>query len=225
MEEGKQSLANVPRKGPEAFMGSTEAGSARPQDKSAGAQTAETSVDHRQVELNLVAGSSRTGTEDCQFWVGLTCAGQLSPNALMDAPDLDALFKRAASEGLCESGPVMLTDAGDDGARYIYLLHAPGKEFRDRAIWMHDLVATVRAWAPNQVGFYIAPTLLTAAAGYELLIQTISELIRSTSTNQFYLLVGEHGLNPIVNAAVKMKHEIEELTAANGHNIELFIQH
>ena len=185
-------------------------------DSSLGPKMIESPSHLRQVGLNLVVGQSSLSTKDCQFWVGLACAGPLTPTALMDAPNLDSLFKQAASEGLCESGPVMLTDTAGSGARFIYLLQVPGKEFRDRAIWMHDLVATVRAWAPGQVGFYIAPSLLTANTGYELLIQTISELIRSTSTNQFYLLVGEHGLNPLVNAAVKMKHEIEETAAAEG---------
>jgi hypothetical protein len=95
----------------------------------------------------------------------------------------------------------------------------PGADFRDRAVWIHELAGTIRQWAPRSAGFYLDPELVDPGAVGELLSGVLRELIRQSTTTEFYLLVGAHGINAILNTALGLKAELE------SDAVNLFVYH
>lgn len=163
----------------------------------------------RPVELYLVT----TETEaECNFWVGLARQGGHSPAQLMDLSEVPSLLTEAAIRGVDEQGPLMLSDSSRTPPRYVYLLPVPRSDFRDRAIWIHDLVGAIKSWAPPSAGLYIAPQLLDSAEAHDLLLSVLREAIRNTTTEEYYLLTGTHGLNSVMNAALRLKAEMDSET-------------
>jgi hypothetical protein len=146
---------------------------------------------------------------NCAFWVGLSKPGSINPLALLDDPSVASIFTKAATEGIDETGPVMLSDTERNPPRFVYLLPMPGTEFRDQALWVDDLVATIRAWAPQAVGFYLAPELVDKGLAQATLLMVIKELVVTTPVTNYWLLVGSHGFNTVLNAALNLKEEID----------------
>jgi len=166
----------------------------------------------RTVTLKIATLDAET---NCDFWVGVASSGKISPLLLLEEPSVQTIFSRAAAEGVTESEPIMLSDTERASPRFVYLLPMPGAEFRDQVLWVDDLVATIRAWSPRRVGFYLAPELLDTGTGQSLLLMAMKELIGSTDVNEFYLLVGSHGLNTVLNGALQLKEEIDEDQSLN----------
>lgn len=163
----------------------------------------------RPVELYLVNGEAEAA---CNFWVGLARQGGHSPAQLMDLKEVPALLAEAATRGVDENGPLMLSDSSCVPPRYVYLLPLPRDEFRDRAVWIHDLVQAIKAWATPCAGLYIAPELMDSAEAHDLLLAVLREAIRNTQTQEYYLLTGTHGLNSVLNAALRLKAEMDSDT-------------
>lgn len=163
----------------------------------------------RPVELYLVTSETDA---TCNFWVGLARQGGHSPAQLMDLGEVPALLTEAAIRGVDESGPLMLSDSSRTPPRYVYLLPLPRRDFRERAVWIHELVATIKAWSPASAGFYIAPQLMEPSEAHDLLLSVLREAIRATPTQEFYLLTGSHGMNSVMNAALKLKAEMDSET-------------
>jgi hypothetical protein len=145
----------------------------------------------------------------CQFWLGLFQGGKLTPPTLLNVDNCEDVFRKAASEGLCESGPVMLTDSNCNPARFYYLLPEPGQNIPQRASWLHSLVHTVKSWSPEKCGIYLAPDMLTKKDIYELLEQIMHELVLTTETTDYFLMTSSHGLNCVLSSALKIKAELE----------------
>lgn len=163
----------------------------------------------RPVELYLVTNEAET---TCNFWVGLARQGAQSPAHLMDLAEVPVLLTEAAIRGIDETGPLMLSDSSRTPPRYIFLLPTPRDDFRERAIWIHDLVGTLKSWAPACAGFYISPELMNSADAHDLLLSVLREAIRNTQTEEYYLLTGSHGLNSVMNAALRLKAELDSET-------------
>lgn len=163
----------------------------------------------RPVELYLVTTEAEA---ECNFWVGLSRQGGHSPAQLMDLAEVPSLLTEAAIRGVDEQGPLMLSDSSRTPPRYVYLLPVPREDFRDRAIWIHELVATIKSWAPPSAGLYIAPQLLESTEAHDLLLSVLREAIRNTTTEEYYLLTGTHGLNSVMNAALRLKAEMDSET-------------
>lgn len=163
----------------------------------------------RPVTVRLVTHEDQA---DCSFWVGLSMPGSLSPLQLMDVGQVPTMLFEAAAKGLNEHGPVMLSDTSVEPARYVYLIPAPSSDFRERAIWLQELIKTVKSWAPQAAGFYISPELVAAKDSHELLLQILREIILHSLTSSFYLLLGSHGMNAVLNAALRLKSELDSET-------------
>lgn len=164
---------------------------------------------HRLVTLHLVASESDA---PCSFWVGLAPEGDQAPAKLMDYTSIGALLTEAATRGVREGGPLMLSDTSVTPPRYVYLLPVPKEQLIDRAQWIHDLVSTVRSWSPESAGFYIAPELLESQEALDLLLAVLSESINHAPTRDYYLLTGTYGLNSLLNAALRLKGDMDSET-------------
>ncbi len=170
----------------------------------------------RPITLRIVTQEDEA---ECNFWVGLFKKGELDPSKIMDLPSIPDMFAEAATKGVTDNGPLMLTDSFSTPPKYLYLLPLPHEDFRDRAIWIGDLVKTTKSWSPASVGFYLAPELLQSETCDELIQQILRELICNSEINDFYLLVGDHGLNSVLNSAIHLKHEFDQ------EKINLFVFH
>lgn len=163
----------------------------------------------RLVTLHLIASENDA---PCSFWVGIAPEGDQSPAKLMDFTSIGALFSEAATRGVQEGGPLMLSDTSVAPPRYVYLLPLPKEQLVDRAQWVHDLVSTVRSWSPESAGFYIAPELLESQEAIDLLLAVLSDSINHAPTRDYYLLTGRYGLNALLNAALRLKGDLDSET-------------
>lgn len=170
----------------------------------------------RQVNIRVVASE---GEADCRFWVGLVARGKRPPASLMEIDDIREVLGEAAKGGIAEAGPLMLSDAAHQPPRFVYLMPAPGAELRDRDAWIHAGVQTIKSWQPQAIGFYLAPELVDAPESHELLLAALRELIAAGVASEFYLLIGTYGLNALVNAALRLKREME------NDLVNLFVYH
>ncbi len=160
----------------------------------------------RLVSLHLVATELEA---PCSFWVGLAPEGKQAPAKLMDLTSIGALLTQAATDGVVDGGPLMLSDTSVNPPRYVYLLPLPDESLIDRAQWIHDLVSTVRSWSPDCAGFYIAPELIEAPKAIDLLLSVLAEAIELAPTRDYYLLTGAYGLNSLLNAALRLKSDLD----------------
>lgn len=160
----------------------------------------------RLVSLHLVATELDA---PCSFWVGLAPEGKQAPAKLMDLSNIGNLLTQAATDGVIDGGPLMLSDTSVSPPRYVYLLPLPSDSLVARAQWIHDLVSTVRSWSPEGAGFYIAPELIEVPKAIELLLAVLSEAIEQAPTRDYYLLTGAYGLNSLLNAALRLKADLD----------------
>lgn len=153
------------------------------------------------------------------FWLGLFKPGKLRPQSLLEHASSDAVLEQAASVGLSEEGPFMLTDSSAEHSRNFYLLPVPGDDLTARAKWIHDLATTVKSWSPTRVGIYLAPELISKEKHEELFMQMMRELIVSSETTDFFLYPGSYGINHILNASLRIKTELDQ------DNIAVYVFH
>ena len=206
-----------------ASAASQDVGAARflnspPPDPDVGPQiTGEAAGDGVQrVELHLVHSPTQA---QCDFWIGLTAPGPHAPLSLLGEPELSQVLHIAASEGLNETGPLLLADATAVPPRSVLLMPVPVADFRSRTLWVVELAQTLRAWSPRDIGFYMAPEALPREAGLDLLASVLRELIMTSKATNFYLLTGAHGLNPLLNAALRLKADLQ------SDSLSLFVYH
>ena len=154
------------------------------------------------VAIHLV---NESAMPNCSFWVGLFQRGAMQPPEVLDAGDFSAIFQKAATEGLKEAGPIMLSDSMSSPARYIYLLPEPSSDELESDRMIPELVKTVQAWAPKKTGIYLAPELLTRQANHDLLFKILEKLISTVNTTDYYLVPGLHGMNAVLNTALEIK--------------------
>jgi hypothetical protein len=163
--------------------------------------------DQRPVTLRLLAPDSEA---ECNFWVGLTrLGGELTPGQILDDErPIQKIFEDAAEKGIAGNQTLLVTDTEKTPPRYMYFLSTPSDEFRERAMWLSELTQTIRSIQPGSIGFYIDPNLAVDDDEHELVLSILRELIRVSDTTDYYLLIGDYGLNTLLNAAVRLRGEL-----------------
>ncbi len=159
----------------------------------------------RKVAIHLI--SDTDAHSEC-FWLGLFHRGSLTPPELLEHQSISQLFDEAASKGLKEQGPVMLSDALGTKTRYVYLLPEPRGSEESKADWVNQLVETVKSWSPPKVGIYLSKELLGKDLTHELLINILKKLIQNSQSTDYYLIPGTHGVNSILNTSLEIKSEL-----------------
>lgn len=145
----------------------------------------------------------------CSFWIGLFQRGNLTSPELFDKGHVNEIFQQAATHGLKETTPVMLSDTSMIPPRFIYLLPEPGKDSHADGGWIKQLVTTVQSWSPQKIGIYLAPELVNHQTIQELLIQMMDEMVRVSKISEYYLISATHGLNALLNTAIKIKSKLD----------------
>jgi hypothetical protein len=146
---------------------------------------------------------------DCNFWLGLARRGGKTPQNVMAQPTVAAMLDDAATEGLAEEAPMMLSDTTQVPSQYLYLMPVPETEFRDRSLWIHSILETIKNWAPQKIGIYLHPAVMASEPAKELLRSILTALIETTGIKNYFLLVGSHGVNDLINTALTVKSELE----------------
>lgn len=171
---------------------------------------------YRAVEIRLVNGEA---TAPCHFWLGLAKPGDESPTRLMDYKDIGALFTEAATTGINEQGPLVLSDTSMDPARFVFLMPVPGEDRAARKSWVDEVMAAMVSWSPAAAGIYIAPELLASVASEDLLRDVLRRLVAAGRTDEIFLLVGAHGQNALLNVVLGLKADLD------GNDVKLFVFH
>ncbi|MFW7378346.1 MAG: hypothetical protein ACOH5I_06045 [Oligoflexus sp.] len=144
--------------------------------------------------------------QNCHFWIGLFRPGPLRPPQLLTCETIDEIYDRAALEGLNDQEPILIADTSRMPARGFYLWPYQPKSFsQEQAEMMADsLVAALEAMRPRRVGIYFSPDLVNKSQAQDLMKQTILKM-RKTSSKEYYLYAGAHGVNMVLNTALEIK--------------------
>ncbi len=143
----------------------------------------------------------------CQFWLGLFEQGKMSPNNLFARETLFDLFETAATMGVSEAGPLMLSDSLHRPARFVYLLPEPD-ENSDLHSWNQQIVETLGNWSPQSVGIYLSPSMLDKKAILQILHQVLSDLGKNNVTPEFVILPGKQISAAVLNVLMQVKKEL-----------------
>jgi len=154
----------------------------------------------------------------CQFWLGLFEKGKMSPNNLFSSETLFDLFETAATMGVSEAGPLMLSDSLHRPARFVYLLPEPAMN-SDLHSWNQQIVETLGNWSPQSVGIYLSPSMLDKEVILQILHQVLSDLGKHDITSEFVILPGKQISTAVLNVVMKVKKELQQkgITCAVFH--------
>lgn len=155
-----------------------------------------------------IVPASRSG--DCRYWVGFFRRGETSPQQLFLLPSVEEIFA-VAGQGLAESEAMMLSDTDSTPPRFFSLVPAPDRVSQQvDSETVNMLVAALRTWESNRVGFYLAPELIAGKIAQEMLLQILRESLLTTEAREFYLLVGDMNRNDLLNNVIWLKEHLEK---------------
>ena len=147
-------------------------------------------------------------SSNCEFWFGLAKLGPHPPLGLLRKTPTDDLLKIAATEGISESGPVVLFDAESESPRGLLLMPFPEANYQNQTGWLDSLLATLLPWSPDRIGIYLAPEAVGVDPSMELLSSVMQQIVQNTRIREIFLLTGNHGTNHLLNAALRLKQEL-----------------
>jgi hypothetical protein len=151
-----------------------------------------------------VIGKNELAT--CCFWVALYKPGPTQLRELNYLNSLDEVFQKAASSGINETGPVMLSDTLAQPPRYLYLLPVSKKSWSSHSTNMiADIITAIKAWKAPSIGVYLAPELLQEIGKELSLVELLTEFIDADVVRNFYLYTGSDGFNRTLNRALATK--------------------
>lgn len=171
-------------------------------------------IPNRTIKIQLAAQGME---EDCRFWVGLSKPGSLAVNPLLKSNTLEDFFTKAAGSGHLQNGPVLISNTDNGFAEYYYLLEPPKKD--DINDFVLTITKTIYSVAANKVGFYFAPEILSKDLFDQILPLTLKHVILGSSCSSFYLMLGRHGLDCLLNISLSLKKDLL------AHKINLTVLH
>jgi hypothetical protein len=157
-------------------------------------------------------------TQNCDFWIGLYKHGNGTPTKLLQSKSIEEFYHIASTDGLPDKKPILLSDTADARARHFYLISENDWMTRpDFAI--SEISKALNALHPKKAGFYFSSDLVKNPLLTELFRETLIEACK-TSTKEYYLFVGNIGINRLVNIAMEVKEALEQET-----NEQIFVFH
>ena len=160
----------------------------------------------RLVSLNLVTYEN---AETCPLWVTGYRKGTESPRQLFGFSNLSQMIHTLNVSGINEAEPLMIADTVPIPARYSYLIPSPQDSSMSTATATDSIVAAIKALQVDRVGFYFAPKHFGATESLDYLGDLLSQIIHRTNTTSLFLLPGNHGINAVLNMALKIKFGVE----------------
>ncbi|NRA44617.1 MAG: hypothetical protein HRU09_06630 [Oligoflexales bacterium] len=175
-------------------------------------ETKDPNLDIPAKEVSVKLVSSEKDTE-CHFWVGLCKKGELHPHSLLDVEHIQEIFDQAAKSGINDDGPIMISDSRTQQPRFIYLLPPPGSQEHESQ-WISQLIKTINSWSPKHLGFYLSPDLISSQDSHTLLKNILQKMMVDASSQEYYLLLGSHNLNTMLNTALSIRMDLQEKSVA-----------
>ena len=161
--------------------------------------TAEASTADKPAVLRILHSGQESG---CNFWLGCYRQGDTPVSDLLNIVSPEEFFTVAATVGIDETTPIMLSDTNIQPPRYIYLTPAS-----DRTV--SDYVEVVKQWQPASVGLFFAPELIAGDDARSLLLQILHTSLLSTTLREYCLLTGNLDKNSLLNTTVWLKEHLE----------------
>ena len=123
-------------------------------------------------------------------------------------PSIEGIFKLLMDQGLTENQALMLAENNPGfAARQFYLI--PEKICQTEPDRTRELiVSTLEALGPEKVGLYF-PSSANDLLVRTHLIEELSLGISFLRTKELYFYTGSMGLNPLMNAALRIKLRLE----------------
>ena len=154
----------------------------------------------------------------CHFWIGLFRPGNKSPSDLLSYGKADTVLEAAIKEGLNEKESVMIVDTNGKHQHVSFYAHT-NSEQPGNSSWINNAHSTISSWSPEAIGFYFSPELVDKQAANDLLFGLLSLCIETNVASTYNLLIGSHGINTILNAALRIKSKLEHSSAAQQLSI------
>ncbi|MCX6108889.1 MAG: hypothetical protein NTZ90_04705 [Proteobacteria bacterium] len=161
----------------------------------------------RQVTIYLIDAAESSA---CPFWIGLAGPGPQSASQLLDIPSTAALLHAAATQGLNEATPMMLTDTTASHLRSVLLMPPPSRHIDAREDWLRQLSIALQPWHPTSVGVYLAADHLPSHEGLDLLGTVLRQVVSQPDTAEVYLLTDSKNTHAVLNTALKIKADIPQ---------------
>lgn len=147
-------------------------------------------------------------TKNCNFWIGLFKKGPVRPQDLYNHDAIEDVYYRAVYEGINDDEAILISNTEPKPPEHFYLLPLEQvKKSFDQVI--EQITETIKAIGPSRAGFYFSRDLVNQEDCFKLLKMAL-KACRSTSTREFYLFAGKHGVNSILNTALDVKAELTD---------------
>jgi len=167
-------------------------------------------VKKNQVDIFLL--ESEKEDRECDYWIGLYRKGITRPKDLMQRSRISEIMSTAATVGLDANGPVVVADT-DISNRVFYFMNVD-RVCDCHAEWVRSLSSNLVLWKKDILGIYLAPEILENQSML-ILCQVATEVLEKQLASKLYFFIGEHGLYPVLNAALAVKKSFEENSNLN----------
>ena len=161
----------------------------------------------RQVTIYLVDAAESSA---CPFWIGLAGPGRQSAGQLLDLPSTAALLNAAATQGLNEATPMVLTDTTTSHLRSVLLMPPPSLQEAAREDWLRQLSVALQPWHPSSLGLYLAAEQLPSHDTLDLLGMVLRKVVSQPDTTEVYLLTDSKNTHAVLNTALKVKTDMPQ---------------
>ena len=175
--------------------------------------------DDRKKENKNIYLVSKEDELQCYFWIGFFRPGKKSPGELLAYESAGSVLQAAIKEGLAEAESVMLVNTKRETPACFFLSPSPTDQTLGIQEWVSNAHGTISSWSPKTIGFYFSPELMNRESANRLLFQLLSQCIQTDIGENYNLLIGSHGLNPILNAALQIKEEFMKMPACPSLSI------
>lgn len=162
----------------------------------------------KKVDVYLIA--SEREARVCSFWVGVYRKGSLSPQELLAHKKTSEILTAAVNEGVDCQEPLVLAETTEGTSTVFFLAPIQNEKLSDSHLWLDKLCEAICEWGPKSPGIYFAPELLGTDLSSKLLSLIMKTLLIKNQFQTIYLLLGSHGIHPILNSVLKLKHKIKE---------------
>ena len=140
----------------------------------------------------------------CNFWLSFYTKGTLSPQTLLEIPSVEEALDKAVTTGICEEGPLMLTDSSYIPPKFLHLVPMP-VNLNDNA-WIDKISDTLASLGITVLGLRLSNPKLDISQAKDVLYSVMNQLIEKTSIKSYYFFTKDRGINPLLNVILSLKH-------------------
>ena len=140
----------------------------------------------------------------CNFWLSFYTKGTLSPQTLLEIPSIEEALDKAVTTGICDEGPLMLTDSSYLPPKFLHLVPMPSDILDDT--WIENISKTLASLEIKVLGLRLTAPKLDVVQAKGMLYSVMNRLIEKTDIKSYYLYTKDRGINPLLNVVLSLKH-------------------